>query len=200
MGADVEYEAHEHSLPGGARRTRPERVVVRCVLLAVLVLFPFQAAFALLIAEPYPALTQPGFGSVPEADGLVTVEGLEISATFADGGTVEVDEHELFREVTGISVRFASRLVFGPEQGEPDAWSDRARAAVGLLTPPWYDPPADRADHPATRSWLRRRLTEIAPRRDAVRVTFRWLDLTHPARDPGRVLGRETTHVRVIDL
>lgn len=165
--------------------------VVRWGFAVLVLLFPLQAAFAILIAEPYPALTQPGFGSVPESSGHVTVEGLEIVAYFEDGTREELDEHELFEDVTGISVRFASRLVFDPDHGEPDPRTRRGEVALGLLTPPWYDPPQDRARHPETVAWLRGRLAELSPGREPRRVVFRWLDVTHPATDADEIVAEE---------
>lgn len=165
------------------------RTLVRATFAATLLLFPLQAAYASLIAEPYPALVQPPFGAVPHTGEHVTSEDLEITAVFTDGTRMSIAERELFAEVTGISPRFASRLVFGP--ADDDRRSTRAERAEALLTPPWYDPPADRAGDPATVTWLRGRLAELAPGREGEAVIFRWSRTTHPLDDASVVIDRQ---------
>lgn len=79
---------------------RRKSVVLGWIVLALIVIaLPAQAAwYTLMSSEPYPALTQPPFRTVPGADGTLSGQTKTLTAVLADGSSVELDADELFSE------------------------------------------------------------------------------------------------------
>ncbi|MHC9291436.1 hypothetical protein ACRCUN_03170 [Mycobacterium sp. LTG2003] len=80
--------------------TPRKSVVWGWVVLALIVLsLPVQAAWYMFMSsEPYPALTQPPFKTVPGADGTLSGRTETLTAVLADGSSVPLDADELFSD------------------------------------------------------------------------------------------------------
>ncbi|MCV7288774.1 hypothetical protein H7J87_25935 [Mycolicibacterium wolinskyi] len=69
------------------------------VLALIVLALPVQAAwYTFTSSEPYPALTQPPFKTVPGADGTLSGRTETLAAVLADGSSVPLDADELFSD------------------------------------------------------------------------------------------------------
>lgn len=69
------------------------------VLVLILLSLPVQAAwYTLTSSEPYPALTQPPFKTVPGADGTLSGRTETLTAVLADGSSLPLSADELFSD------------------------------------------------------------------------------------------------------
>lgn len=135
---------------------RRSRLRLTAVLLAFSLL-PVQFAFLLVFdVEGYPALSQPGFGGIgPLQNGLLYSEALEIEVLFDDGKSATLTSAQLLPDTGGIEERFMLEATFKD---------------------------LERASHPTTIEWLKKRLHVLFPTDHAVELTFSWSLYQAPVR------------------
>jgi hypothetical protein len=150
---------------------------------AVLLLQPLQYWFIGRFGAPYPALTMPAFGNSVPAGQPLALRRLEIVVDFARGEPAPLDAFTLMSSLP-LSHRFRLVALHFGMTPRPDPSPGRApisgvearlrRLLPGLLARRALE--AATTTHPATVAWLRTRMEEIFPDRDAVAVRFRWFE------------------------
>jgi hypothetical protein len=89
------------------------------VLGLILAAFPLQAAwFVMSGAEPYPALAQPPFKSVPDAAGVLVGETLTVSVVRSDGSVVPIDADDIFPETWNQGPYVIESIMLHPKLDE----------------------------------------------------------------------------------
>lgn len=159
---------------------RSEQWVPR-LFAVVVVLLPLQFWFARMRGEPYPALLLPAFDQVAtDADGRVVAESVAIVVRFADGTVEPLPLRTLFARAPSSHILAMAQIALKPKPPPPAAskhsrpreWLE-AYVAPGLALSTarrldWSGP------DPETVSWLRRRVHELFPGRQASRIEVEW--------------------------
>lgn len=114
-----------------------------------------QAAFAVAVVEPYPALVMPSFAGAAEANGHFPTTRLDISITYDEGPGIATTSSELMDGFRFSSALPSVRYMFHP---------DGAGVRRGLV------------EDLDVRAWLTERARALGDGRDPAAVNFCWRD------------------------
>lgn len=104
------------------------------VLALIVVSLPIGAAWYLHTgAEPYPALSQPGFQRIYGADGVFSGQSTSISVVFADGTTAPLPTESLFPDSTNQALPVIESIASHPDLDTPSR--EKVRAELDRLLP-----------------------------------------------------------------
>lgn len=132
-----ERPAAEADPDSGQRRGS---VMLGWVVLALIVLaLPVQAAwYTMTSSEPYPALTQPPFKTVPGAGGTLAGRTETLTLFFSDGSSVPLDADELFSDSWNQGSFVIDSIASKPELD--DRSRARLRGEIARFVPAGADP------------------------------------------------------------
>lgn len=136
-----------------------------------------------MVEKPYPQFTFPSFRGVNDRGEVVPVTKGTVTVAFADGGSAEVRDDDLFAETEELQPRSLLASLFDPViAGEGDDVTDSPVSAGGfrariydLLSPPGYERHENPAADPRTKQWLRERIADLHPGREPERLTVTWI-------------------------
>lgn len=148
---------------------------------AVAVLLPIQFWFARVREEPYPAVLLPAFDRVPtDAGGRVVAESVALTVRFPDGTVEPLPLRTLFARAPSSHIMAMAQIALKPKPGHPPGSTpSRLRAWLERHVAPGLAPRRARKRYwsgpePGTVAWLRARVHELFPDREATGVDVQW--------------------------
>lgn len=173
------------------------------VVIAWMIFLPVMFVLSYLIAETYPTFVMPGFARIyHNGDNTITFDEPVISVTCADSSVKVVPYASLFSELQNMSPTAVMKNEFTSSHLVRTAVDTNATSIYQRMKRVRYDMQMwasnamhsvygratdNKATHPQTREWLRKRLAVLLPQSTPLLVAVRWNTSTYELRDTSLV-------------
>jgi hypothetical protein len=163
----------------------PHRAAVYSVVAFLIVLQPLQYLFIARFGEPYPALTMPQFaGTMTDSSGAIRIVTVAGRVSFDDNSTEWISTDTLLSRAPVSHRTLMMDFAFGPPRANAASVKSSSGLIASLKTSrllPGLVAKYKRSDRtqsdppdPRTREWLKLRLHDLYPSRNATAISFIW--------------------------